>query len=123
MHVLLTAALLVIGIGLAHSWLGERYILMRLFRQPLPTLFGSDRFTKATLRFAWHITTIAWFGFAALIFLMIEDGSGRSTILQVIGATFGISALTALVASRGRHFSWIVFTTIAVLCLLSAVAD
>lgn len=55
---LLMAALLAFGLGLAHSVLGERYILRRLLRRPdLPALFGSDDFTKRTLRFAWHLTT------------------------------------------------------------------
>ena len=55
----IAAAVLVVGIGIAHSWLGERYILMRLFRrQNMPHLLGSDDFTKRTLRFAWHITTL-----------------------------------------------------------------
>jgi len=40
---LIAAALLAIGIGLVHSCLGEKYILMRPFRQPLPKLFCDDR--------------------------------------------------------------------------------
>ncbi|MBA3657097.1 MAG: hypothetical protein H0W69_07085, partial [Gemmatimonadaceae bacterium] len=46
---LLIAALLTVVVGLAHSYLGERYILLRLFRRDdLPHLFGSDVFTKRT---------------------------------------------------------------------------
>ncbi|MEM1081459.1 MAG: hypothetical protein AAGH65_07740 [Pseudomonadota bacterium] len=42
--------------------------MMRLFRQDnLPKWLGSDAFTKNTLRLAWHDTTVAWFGFAALL--------------------------------------------------------
>jgi hypothetical protein len=53
------------AIGLAHSVLGERYILMRLFRHTdLPKLFGGTEFTIRALRFAWHLTTIAWWGAA-----------------------------------------------------------
>ncbi len=65
---LLIAAALLVAIAAAHSLLGERYILMRLFRRgPLPKLFGSDWFTRRTLRFAWHLTSVAWLGFAALL--------------------------------------------------------
>ena len=67
------AAILILAIALAHSYLGERYILIRLFRQPLPKLFGSDDFTKRTLRFAWHVTSIAWLGFAALLLQVGSD--------------------------------------------------
>jgi hypothetical protein len=45
--VAVVAAVLVFVLGAAHSYRGERYILMRLFRrQDLPHLFGSDLFTK-----------------------------------------------------------------------------
>ncbi len=115
---LLLAAALAAGIGAAHSYLGERYILIRLLRrQDLPRLFGSDRFTKRTLRFAWHLTTVAWWGFAAIFALMASTAPGPEAWRQVgaIGsAAFGVSALVTLVGSRGRHWAWVVFLAIAV---------
>lgn len=112
------AAVLVVGIGIAHSWLGERYILTRLFRrQNLPHLFGSDDFTKRTLRFAWHITTVAWFGAAACLLILASypiDDSARM-FSRVIAATFLVSSIVALVGSRARHLSWVIFLLIAVL--------
>ena len=110
------AAVLALAIGVAHSWLGERYVLMRLFRrQNIPHLFGSDDFTKRTLRFAWHITTVAWFGAAAMLFVLASfplDASARM-LSSVIAATFLTSAALALIGSRGRHLSWVVFLIIA----------
>ncbi len=114
---LLFAVVLTLAIGLAHSYLGERYILTRLIRQPLPALLGGDEFTKKTLRFAWHITTLAWFGFAAVLVLIHQDALSRANVLVTIGATFALTALTALLASRGRHLSWLVFGAIAAICL------
>lgn len=67
---LIFAAALVFLAGVAHSWIGERYILIRLFRRTnLPHLFGSDVFTKRTLRFVWHLMTVAGWGFAGLLVL------------------------------------------------------
>lgn len=120
---LIVAALLAIGIGLVHSYLGERYILMRLFRQPLPKLFGDDHFTKQTLRFVWHILSIAWFGFAAALVSLDSPNVTRSALLIIIGTTFGITGLIALLASRGRHLSWIVFAAISALCLIDALGS
>jgi hypothetical protein len=117
---LLLAAVLVVVIGVAHSYLGEKYILIRLFRQPLPKLFGSDNFTKKTLRFAWHITTIAWLGFAVLLYASYSGEVSRIDLLEVIGVTFGTTGLVALVASRGKHLSWIVFLAVSVICIFSA---
>ena len=104
------AAVLLLAIGLAHSYLGERYILVRLFRRDLPALFGSDAFTKRTLRFAWHLTTVAWWGYAAL--LLFQFASAR-TSLRVISVTFLVSAVVSLVGARGRHLSWVVFLAVA----------
>ena len=114
---LLAAALLSVALGVAHSVLGERYILRRLFtRTNLPVLFGSDDFTKRTLRFAWHITTVAWCGVAVTI-VALGGGSARDG-LMVLGATALLSAAVALVGSRGRHASWIVLAVIGACILL-----
>lgn len=110
------AAVLALAIGSAHSLLGERYILTRLFRrQEMPRLFGSGEFTKRTLRFAWHLTTVAWFGAAALLLTLAPfplDASARLSS-RVVAATFLASSLVALTGSRGRHLSWMVFLVIA----------
>lgn len=115
-HLVVAAALVVVG-GAAHSWLGERYILIRLLRRTdLPHLFGSDVFTKRTLRLAWHLTTVAWLGFAVLLLrhaLPAGDGMLASQAAEVVSWTFLASAVVALVGSRGRHLSWLLFLAIA----------
>lgn len=110
---LYAAAFLAIAISAAHSYLGERYILIRLFRRvDLPKLFGSDDFTKQTLRFAWHITSVAWLGFAAILVLLARGQLSTPALGLIIGATFLVHSVIALVASRGRHLSWPVFLAI-----------
>jgi hypothetical protein len=107
-------AVLAFGIGLAHSVLGERYILIRLFRRrDLPKLFGADTFTRRTLRFAWHLTTLAWWGFAAQMALASRAPAAESPLLQAIAWTFLASALLGLAVTRGRHLAWPVFLAIA----------
>jgi hypothetical protein len=116
---LLVAAGLILLVGAAHSYLGERYILIRLFRrEDLPKLYGSDLFTRQTLRFAWHLTTIAWWGTAALLVAAAAARSGAVSVGQigaVVAATSLVSAVAAFVGSRGRHLSWIAFLAIAAL--------
>lgn len=111
---LAAGAVLAFGIGLAHSVLGERYILVRLFRRrDLPKLFGADTFTRRTLRFAWHLTTIAWWGFAAQMALASRAPAVESPLLQAIAWTFLASALLGLAVTRGRHLAWPIFLAIA----------
>lgn len=101
---------------MAHSYLGERYILIRLFRRDdLPRLFGSDRFTKRTLRFAWHITSVAWVGFAGVLGALATREAPLSRVLVAIAVTFLVTSLVIAVASKGRHLAWPVFLAVALL--------
>ena len=115
------AAFLAAALGLAHSLLGERYILRRLFRRSdLPRLFGGTEFTTRTLRFAWHITTVAWFGFAGLLVFAGGGGFTTSGMLQVTGVTFLASGVLPLVLTRGKHLSWVVLFAIGGIALWCA---
>jgi hypothetical protein len=121
---LVFAAALAATIAIAHSWLGERYIIIRLLRRSdLPKLLGGDAFTKQTIRFAWHLTTVAWWGFAAVLYLLSgspADVADARGVLLVIGLTFVASALLSFVFTGARHLSWIVFLSIAALCAAAA---
>ncbi|HSP33150.1 MAG TPA: hypothetical protein VLU46_02415 [Thermoanaerobaculia bacterium] len=114
---LLIAGALMVLLAVAHSWLGERYILIRLFRrQDLPKLFGGTEFTKRTLRFAWHITSVFALGFAALLWLLPSwSGDVARGSAVIVAATSFACGVVALVGSRGRHLSWIVFFAVAAL--------
>lgn len=116
---LVSAAVLILLLGVVHSYLGERYILIRLFRRTeLPRLFGSDRFTRHTLRFAWHLTTVVWLGVAVLLLVLADVGPAPAptrTVGMVVAATALASAVVTLVGSRTRHPAWFVFLAIAAL--------
>lgn len=92
---------LIFFVGLAHSFLGEKFIVRRLLRLDLPKLFDSDSFTKRTIRFAWHLTTIAWWGFAVLL-IIVMNGTPPNfhVILRVVAATFFVSSLFPLILTR-----------------------
>jgi hypothetical protein len=95
---------LIVAVAIAHSYLGERYILIRLFRHAdLPKLFGNAEFTPAA-PCGLH-------------------GSGRAGApagkyqhtCRVVGCTFLAHVLVALIGSRGKHLSWPVFLAIGVI--------
>ena len=114
-------AALTLLLAAAHSYLGERYILIRLFRRAdLPKLFGSEEFTKRTLRFAWHLTSVAYVGLAAVLVSLPLTGAGAARApAQAVAVTFAISGVVAIVGSKGRHLSWIVFLVLAALAWYS----
>lgn len=113
---LYVAAALVILIGLAHSILGERYILIRLFRRELPPLFGGVEFTRNTLRFAWHLTTVLAFGIAALLVQLAGPADAKALTLT-LGITLLASGLLPLLFTRGRHLAWVVLFASGGLCV------
>lgn len=110
----LVAAFLAFSVGVAHSVLGERYILIRLFRRSdLPQLFGGTEFTTRTLRFAWYLTTIAWWSAAALFFALAQAPLTSNQVSVILGVMFALTALVTFLVSRGRHLAWPVFLAIA----------
>lgn len=115
------AALLTFIVGLGHSYLGERYILIRLFRRDdLPRTMGSAEYTKRVLRFAWHITTLAFWGFGAILILLAGDTFTASAAFTVLTVTFFSFFAITLIGSGGRHLAWILFLIIAIICLIGA---
>lgn len=109
------AGLLAVGLAIAHSVLGERYILGRLLRRAdLPHLLGDDWFTRRVLRFAWHLTSVAWCGLAAALILAGAGPAGRG-VRQAVAITFLLSAVITAGFSRGRHLAWVGFLVIALL--------
>ncbi len=118
-----TAATLLFLIGLIHSYLGERYILVCLFRNgKIPHLFGGDLFTKGTMRFAWHMTTLAWWGFAWLLLAVASGSDIQQAVLQTITMVFLLTGLLAFGFTRGRHISWLVFWSVAGLAYFTSLA-
>ena len=112
------AALLCVALGIAHSLLGERYILQRLFRrEDLPRLFGSSEFTVRTLRFAWHVTSVAWWGYAAILVLLAHPPATAEAVGLVIGCAFLVQFAISLIGSRGRHLSWLAFLAIGIIAI------
>lgn len=110
------AAVLVVLLGIAHSILGERYILTRLFRRELPKLFGGSEFTRNTLRFAWHLTTLLAFALGAILWLL-PSAPPPERLARVLGWLLIASGALPLVFTRGRHLAWVVLFAAGGLCL------
>ncbi len=114
---LYTAAAVIVLLALAHSYLGERYLLIRLFkRAELPKLLGDTGFTKNTLRFVWHLVT--WLSVAlAAVLVQVQLQATPRQVVATIGIALVVSALLPLLFTRGRHLSWVFLLAAGVLCL------
>ena len=115
---LLTAALLYLLVAAAHSWLGERMLLRPLLCAPwqigLPR-----RFAASLLRFAWHVTSLAWIA-AAAILAWAARGGAPAFVVDALGVLALVTAGVVLISSRGAHPAWAVFAIAGLASLVGA---
>jgi uncharacterized membrane protein HdeD (DUF308 family) len=112
----LSAAGMTLILGLIHSFLGEKLIITPLLKlDNLPHILGSDFLMKRTLRFAWHLMSIAVWALGAILVVLalVPLGVTDIFILHIIAATFLVSGIVSLVVAQGRHFSWYSFLFMA----------
>ncbi|NOX93602.1 MAG: hypothetical protein GXP04_00470 [Alphaproteobacteria bacterium] len=112
---LLIAAILTIVVSLMHSILGGRRLIAPILRMDnLPIILGSVTNTKLTLRIGWHMTSLLWWGIAAILAIMhYRPESVAQAFLWMVCVVFGISGAAALILSRGAHKSWLLFFPVA----------
>lgn len=117
---LLLAAVLAVVLGGVHSWLGERRLIGPLLDPDRREgLLARSAFSRQVLRFAWHLTSVAWWGMGAVLALLAVsplDTQGRLAVAAVAG-TFLVTGAVILITSKGRHLAWPVFVAIAGLSL------
>jgi hypothetical protein len=113
---LYVAAFLIVVLGLGHSFLGEREILVPLSRNDhLSAPFGSAEFNTRTPRFvrilrvAWHLLTLAWFAFAVLLLQLAANRLSAANTAQIVGWLVIASGLPPLVLTRSKDWKWLVF--------------
>ncbi len=87
-------------IGLVHSFLGERVVVQPLIASKGWSLRLGRRPSEVLLRGAWHLTTLAWFGLAAVM-----CGASPAVAMAVVCLVSGVAGIVWL---RG-HLAWPLF--------------
>ncbi|MBL8525696.1 MAG: hypothetical protein JNN20_18600 [Betaproteobacteria bacterium] len=104
--------------------MGEKLLLIPLQKvEGLPTIGRSTRVAKETLRFAWHVTSVLGIGIAVILFYYAgvpKLATDQIYVLRVLSLTCQASFVIAIVGSRARHPSWIVFLLVSILIWLGA---
>ncbi|MFN2564907.1 MAG: hypothetical protein ABR499_07860 [Gemmatimonadaceae bacterium] len=98
-----------------HSYLGERTVLPALLGLAnLPVVRYDRAFTEAILRWAWHLTSIAWLGWAIVLWAL-ADGSpaDRAFVSRIAALVFGVSGVIVVGSTRGRHVAGPLFAVAA----------
>lgn len=119
---LVATGVLILGLAVFHSLLGEIFIVRRLLRRDnIPHLFGDASFTKLTIRYAWHLLTLFCIAVSAILFAAsTKDPQTFTPIVWILAVTFAASGVWGLVSTQGRHLSWIVLLLAAALAAMGA---
>ncbi|HEY9760393.1 MAG TPA: hypothetical protein V6C97_34865 [Oculatellaceae cyanobacterium] len=95
-------AILLVVTSLVHSILGEEKLIKPLMEQTEGIL--RHKLARFLLRFAWHVTSLAWTNLAAiLIVLVIAPENALKLSLLITGTNFLIVGVFDAFASRGKH--------------------
>jgi len=121
---LLIAGVGATAVGVGHSYLGERWILIPLFRDGrVPkTRIGGVSATMRMMRFTWHFFTVVVCSTAG--FLLARSAGifdGGSTAVRVVALHWGVFAVAVLLMSRGRHGAWLLGSLVAIAAWLGTV--
>jgi hypothetical protein len=115
---LFTAAVLLVLTAFAHSVLGERRLIGPLLARREGVL-ASD-LARFILRFAWHLTGVAWAILALILVQLVRDpATARLWAAAGTGVGFTGVGLFDAIATRGRHVGWPLLAGIGIAALLS----
>jgi hypothetical protein len=106
--------------GFAHSYLGEKFIIPRLLALPDLPLVRRDRgYTERLFRYAWHLTSVYFWGAAVLLALLaMKFVSDPRPVGFVLGGLFFLSGAICLTVGP-RHPAWPLFFIAAVLTIVA----
>jgi hypothetical protein len=110
------AAGLLIFMGVAHSYLGEKFVLPRLLALTnLPVLRPGRGYTERLIRYAWHLTSLYFWACAAILVALALKPSGDTRAIGIVLASvFFLSGMITL-ATGPRHPAWPLFFIAAAL--------
>ena len=119
MHATLSDLLLALaGLGclaaaIVHSVLGEsRFVRPIQAQMTWPGGQGAGDFARLVVRLAWHVTSVMWAAFGALLLAPVAGFPGLMPVYVVAAAAFGVALFMTGPMTRWRHLGWPVFAIV-----------
>ena len=118
---LLLAALTLALTGVAHSWLGETWLIGPLVAAETRTgLLAKSGYARSVLRMAWHLTTLLFWAISAVFLVLAVAPASQQTLITLIvfSVAFFLAGTISFIKGRGRHLSWLAFLIVSGLLLV-----
>ena len=105
------AGVLAILVALAHGVIAELRVFARARIEP--------QRTRTLLRLIWQAGTVDWIGVGVLLIVAPWLGSqvARHWVVAVAVAIYACAAIANALATRARHFGWILMSCVVALAL------
>ena len=116
---LIVGALLFLAVSIMHSLLGgQRLIAPICVLKDLPAILGSRRDTELTLTIGWHLLSVFWVYLAGLLLsIHFAVSAFQSILVESLGVLSILCGVMALVMSRGKHLSSVIFVPLGLILL------
>jgi hypothetical protein len=107
LQLLYVSAAITVFIAITHSYLGEKRILPRLIAGADTLFTRNPVLMRSILRWAWHLTSVAWVALALLLIAFARMPSDvRAVPVAIIAGCLALSGVVCLVTTRGKHVAW-----------------
>lgn len=123
---LLVAAAILFFVAVMHSvlaeWSGDRRLVRRIVHSGLfDAGVAEDLLARQIVRLAWHLTSLAWCGMAAVLayLSLVEQTRPVVVTIRILAVVFVLHAALSLGITRGRHSSWYLFLIVGTLSFLA----
>jgi hypothetical protein len=105
------SGLAAIAAALIHGVIGETKVLPRLTIEPARL--------RTLIRLVWQLGTVAWIGGGVLLVAapLMASEPARHWIVVTMACVFAFGALGNALATRGRHFGWMVLSAVVGLAI------
>jgi hypothetical protein len=105
------AGLAAIAAAIIHGVLGETKVFPRATIEPARV--------RTLIRLVWQVGTVAWIGCGVLLAAApwMASEPARHWIVVTLALVFAFAALANALATRGRHFGWMVLSAVVALAV------
>jgi hypothetical protein len=105
------SGLAAVAVAVIHGILGETKVFAHATIEPVRL--------RTLIRLVWQASTAAWIGGGVLLIAAPAMASepARHWIVATLACVFAFAALANALATRGRHFGWMVLSAVVALAV------
>jgi len=105
------------GAALVHSYLGEARLIRPLNAEQVHQGVMKSPTWRRLVRAVWHLPSFCWVLMALMTVLLTRQEPIPAIPLYFASAVYGVSGVGNFIATRGKHFGWIVLFAAGALLL------